>query len=169
MVEFVKRVNLLLAVLLGLAVLHLSAPRVSWGCGCCACDLPGGDVECGVGDTDCGLCIALGGVPAASCGNVCGAGCTSGILCSGDPQECSTDAVGGCCASGSEFASGCFVMTAAACDGLSGVYRGDGSNCDAPCTTAAPAPALTPWGLLVAAFLLVGIGTFALRHGVHRR
>jgi hypothetical protein len=35
-------------------------------------------------------------------------------------------------------------------------------------STAAPAPALTVWGLLVAAFLLASVAAFALRRRVHR-
>jgi hypothetical protein len=36
-------------------------------------------------------------------------------------------------------------------------------------TTAAPAPTLTPWGLLAAALLLVSAGVFTLRHRMRGR
>jgi hypothetical protein len=62
----------------------------------------------------------------------------------------------------------------------------DGVCCDTACTapgeqcnlagqigtcasTAAPAPALTPWGLLVAAVLLISVAGFALRHRMRGR
>lgn len=49
------------------AALHTGAPPASWACACCACDFGGGDVECGNFDPDCGICIVVGGTPAASC------------------------------------------------------------------------------------------------------
>jgi hypothetical protein len=64
-----------------------------------------GDIECGDGDTDCGVCIVIGGVPAMSC-SVCEGhpACSGGqILCSGDPNECSTDVTGACCPNSTEF------------------------------------------------------------------
>lgn len=89
---------------------------------------------CGTDDTDCGVCIADGGTPAQTCSGCDGQGCNGGVLCAGDPNECSTDIVGGCCID-NELITGCFVMTAAACaqPELEGIYRDDGTNCDAPC------------------------------------
>lgn len=57
-------------------------------CACCACDFGGGDVECGVGDLNCDVCISLGGSAAADC-SVCSGQCGGGeTLCINNPQHC---------------------------------------------------------------------------------
>lgn len=164
----IRAIGLPLGVLFVVCALHLCSPRPARACGCCACDFGGGDVECGDGDTDCGLCIVLGGVPAPTC-DACGrdSSCDSQTLCASDPQECSTDITGGCCVppDGSETRGGCFVMTAAACGNLGAAYRGDNTDCSAPCLFPAPAPAMSPAGFGFAGILLLGIGGI----GVARR
>ncbi len=197
------------------AMLALPAPRRVLACVCCACDFGRGDVECGDGDADCGECIVLGGVPAPTC-DVCAdnSDCTDQTLCAGDQQMCSIDVTGGCCVA-PEFGGGCFLMTGLACANLGSMYRGDGTDCTAPCplpngascttttdcastfcvdsvccdtactdpamrcnlagqvgtctSAAAAAPTLTPWGLIIAAFLLTGVAGFALRQRMRDR
>jgi hypothetical protein len=135
------------------AALHAGAPRASWACACCACDFGGGDVECGDFDADCGICIVIGGMPAASCSicdgdEACSGGpvCTAGgqTLCSGDPNECSTGITGACCPG--FFGVNCFELTAAGCGATEGMYHGDESSCSgvgclpngAACTDSGP-------------------------------
>jgi LPXTG-motif cell wall-anchored protein len=69
------------------AMLILAVPHRASACGCCACDLtnvPGfGDVECGVGDSDCVECLNIGGVPAMNC-SVCASptgACVNNTFC----------------------------------------------------------------------------------------
>ena len=198
------------AVLWMVATLMFAAPRRVLACACCACDFGGNDVQCGEGDADCGACIVLGGVPAPTC-DACAdhSDCTDQTLCAGDQQMCSLDVTGGCCVD-TTFGSGCFLITGLACANLGSMYRGDGSNCTAPCplpngsscmtttdcastfcvdgvccnsacagpldrcnlpdelgtcvSAAAPAPALTPWGLLAASVLLLCVGGWTLRY-----
>src|SRR5215471_7099582 len=41
----------------------MDCPSISANaCSCCACDFGGGDIQCGVGDTDCLDCQSLGGM-----------------------------------------------------------------------------------------------------------
>lgn len=121
----------ILSIALIASICALSVPAVTWACTCCACDFGGGDVDCGISDTDCGECILLGGVPAPNC-DACGSDpeCMGGqTLCNGDPQMCESAApTGGCCGRES-----CVVLTAVACAAADGVYRGDGTDCTEPC------------------------------------
>jgi len=188
-----------------LTALSFALPRRVAACDCCACDLTSvpdfGDIECGDGDTDCIVCIDIGGVPATEC-SVCGTmtDCAGDTLCNGDPDMCigaptrtptpaPTDTptftptasptftptatptntpvpIGGTCSTPAQCAAPGFCV--------------DNVCCNAPCTSplqrcdlpdelgscvaaAAPAPALTPWGLIAVALLLVSAGAFTLR------
>ncbi len=121
--------RLALALLIASFAWQVSTPRPSAACSCCACDFGGGGIQCGVGDADCGLCIVLGGTPAATC-DICSAAseCDGDTRCAGDPDMCVPAASGGCCTF-----SGCFVLTQAGCAAAQGAYRGDGSDCSGPC------------------------------------
>ena len=162
----VGAIVLQLIVLGAFAVLNISSPHAALACGCCACDFGGGTVLCGDGDVDCGGCIIMGGVPAPTC-DVCDSGdCTDETLCAGDPNECSTDVTGGCCVppSDPDFPGGCFILTAAGCTDVQGIYRGDNTDCTGPCVvaTAAPAPAMSHSGVAATAILLFAIGAVGL-------
>jgi len=124
-----SRFRLVLTLLVASLAWQVSTPRASLACSCCACDFGGSDIVCGAGDADCGLCIALGGTPAAAC-DVCSSEsqCDGQTRCVGDPDMCVPAASGGCCTF-----SGCFVLTEAGCQAAGGGYRGDGSDCSAPC------------------------------------
>jgi hypothetical protein len=120
----------LLLVALVASIWILSAPAATWACVCCACDFGGGDIECGVRDTDCAECILKGGVPAPTC-DACATDveCENGqALCAGDPGMCLSGATGACCSRGE-----CAIVTAAGCAAADGVYRGDGTDCTEPC------------------------------------
>jgi hypothetical protein len=68
----------------------LVAPQPAVACDCCACDLGGGDIECGPGDVDCEDCIFdADGEPAADC-SVCDgfAACAGDTYCDDDTQGC---------------------------------------------------------------------------------
>jgi hypothetical protein len=168
------------AVLLA-GVLHLATPRASWACGCCACDLGGGDVECGDFDPDCGICIVIGGHPAADCSACTNEPvCDDQTLCSGDPDQCSTGVTGACCVtepaggaradaayagrSSAAQAPACFELTAVGCASTGGTYHGDGSTCaDTSCAVNAPAPVLSQWALVVTALALAAVALMSLR------
>jgi hypothetical protein len=170
----VRVIGLQLLLLLVIAAVHISSPRPVLACGCCACDFGGGDVACGDGDVDCGGCIVLGGVPASAC-DACSddMSCNGQTLCAGDPQVCSADTTGGCCVPPIRNLTpgGCFIVTAAACAELGATYRGDNTDCTAPCVSAAPAPAMSPAGIVVAALTLLAIGAIRVagRRERHQR
>lgn len=78
---------------------------------------------------------------------------------------------GGACATPSQCSTG-FCVDAVCCDSActDPLKRcnlpGEGGTCAGP---AATAPALSPWGLLIAAVSLAGLGAFALRHRMRER
>lgn len=78
---------------------------------------------------------------------------------------------GGACATPSQCGTG-FCVDSVCCNTA---CAGPDERCDAPgqpgtCVSfAAPAPTLTPWGLLVAAILLTGVAGFALRQRMRGR
>jgi hypothetical protein len=79
---------------------------------------------------------------------------------------------GGSCATLSQCASGLFCVTGVCCDTA---CTGANEKCNVPpqrgtCVNlATPAPALTPWGLILAALSLTGVAAFALRHRMRAR
>ena len=131
--------RLALALLIASFAWQVSTPRASSACFCCACDFGGGNIQCGNGDADCGLCIALGGTPAPTC-DVCSSDseCDGETRCAGDPDMCVPAVSGGCCTF-----FGCFLLTQPGCEAAQGGYRGNGSDCSAPCESNG-APCTTP-------------------------
>jgi hypothetical protein len=107
-------------------------------CGCCACDLGGGDVECGTGDVDCLECMSVGGVPASSC-SICGSQCSSAeTLCMDNPQHCQMGlrAPCACCAcdfGGGDVECGAGDTDCAECISLGGALAADCSICGSEC------------------------------------
>lgn len=112
----------LVAVIGLVAMLTPAVAHRASACGCCACDFGGGDIECGEGDTDCGVCINIGGVPAMDCSACTTPQCGSNTFCVGHETGM--------------------------CGGVA---------------VSAPAPTLTPWGLLTLALLLVSGGVWTIR------
>jgi hypothetical protein len=98
---------------------------------------------CCLGGCNGGLSECLGLVSAGSCGGLC-------------DQLCS--------------ATGCSSISEASCPGAETVGCGGGAACVPTCaSTAASAPTLTPWGLIIGSLVLASIAGLALRRRIRSR
>jgi uncharacterized repeat protein (TIGR01451 family) len=134
--------------------------------------LSGGTVPAGFGGT-CTISVNVTGVTTGMKMNVSGA-VSAAEGGTGNTASASVTVTlvpqGGACSASSQCAT-TFCADAVCCDTA---CDGPRQRCNVPgqvgtCTSAAAAPALTPWGLLVAALLLTGIAALALRRAVRGR
>jgi hypothetical protein len=96
---------------------------------------------------------------------------TPTVTPTGTPTNTPLVPIGGACATPAQCSTG-FCVTGVCCDTACAdpLMRCNLAGQTGTCaSTAAEAPTLTPWGLIVAALLLTGIAGFALRYRMRGR